>query len=513
MPELTAWSLDRLRTAVKRNLTGFLGRKGAVIVVETWNEYAKVASLERHKGAAGRITSIHVLRLPPGEPDRTEAILQLLDEPQFKPHAALALLIPRNLISAKTLTIPYAEPDELEQMVRLQAQRLSPFPPDDLVSDFSAMCNGDVSIGSRIMLYSTRKSVILEHIWILEQSGRRVDRVCLSTELVKDFVFGEKEVSRFIGEFGAVVVDVDYAVTNILIIQQDKLLYSRAISKGIIDLEDGMAEATTAAWCEQVAGEIEKTIAACKTDHEGLATDKMVITGASHGATRLNDYIAGRFSKHTFLCSQENSVGVATDESEAAAQILQRYSFCSFVGLLTHPETKEIDFLPPETRRRRHAASIHRQLSKTVLLILTLMALAVLYLNIKLAEKQDYFNLLQSQLAMTSDTAAEVEAKRRQVRLIEEQSGREEDVLESLMELYKHSPSSIVMEYVDYSHKKRVVLRGRATNLDEVLSLVESLKRSSIFKTAGLDFANTPEQGSGYGTRFQITAEFGGVGR
>jgi len=145
------------------------------------------------------------------------------------------------------------------------------------------------------------------------------------------------------------------------------------------------------------------------------------------------------------------------------------------------------------------------------LLIIMLIALAVLHINNRLTEKQEYLDLIQSQLAMTSDMAAEVETKRQQVRLMEEQSGGEEGVLEFLMDLHKHSPSSIAMEYVDYSRSSRVVLKGHATNLSEVLSFVELLKESSLLKDACLDFANTPEKGSKYGTRFQITAKLGGV--
>lgn len=315
------------------------------------------------------------------------------------------------------------------------------------------------------------------------------------------------------GSDATVIVDVDFHITNIIMVQERALLYSRAVPFGVSHLKKDASDDSSSQWCEQIYREMDKTIAACAADQTGFTPLKIVFCGATIGATQLHDRAAKPAQKPTMLMPSASGRGGRNSESDGADSLTESHSFSSCAGLLVRSVTRRLDFLPLEIRRRRKAASTRRDLASTGLVVTVLVMLMALYLNLKLTQRQEYLELIQGQLNETSELAREVESKHRQVRLMEEQSGREEDVLEFLIELSRLSSPSVALEHFDYSRQSMVILKGRATNLNSVLSFVESLKESSILGTVGLDFANTPRQGTRFGTRFQITAKLRGGDR
>jgi len=411
------------------------------------------------------------------------------------------LVIPRSTVSVRNISLPSTDTKELEEMSRFQAQRLAPFEPGNLISDFQMISCNDDDHNTSINLTMANKESVLEYIDSLKTAGKIVTQANVSSDLIFGHLLENENTKQYVTDSTALIIDADYEITTLLISSSGKLLYSRALNHGLSEIKENQDDAFIAEWCKELAKEIENTVSAFKNDFKGYSIDNAIITGPDI-VNQIGDVLRTEINIPIIFHQpdlENNKITGSLNEYDSYV------SMSTLTGFLSGSLHKCINLLPKEIIQEKKTRQLYKDLIRTGALLLLIILLSSLYINQRISQKSVYLESLQQQIEATSDLSSNIESVRQQTRLIHKHARAESNVLDILLEIQQLAPGNIHIDYFDYSIQKRIVIKGNSKTLENALAFVDKLKQTSLLSAVNLDYANNENSNSDFKTRFQVS--------
>ncbi len=148
--------------------------------------------------------------------------------PEFRGSSVVDLL-PSPAVITKNIEVPSKDPQEVEEMVNLQASRFTPYAREDIIFDY-------LSIGvykrsyTKLLLVTASRTLIKRHLDILNQAGIHCERIFFSPESIASFAIGAAKVSME-GQVSA-VIHIDAGFSDFMVAVKDKSVFVRGIPIG-----------------------------------------------------------------------------------------------------------------------------------------------------------------------------------------------------------------------------------------------------------------------------------------
>jgi type IV pilus assembly protein PilM len=131
----------------------------------------------------------------------------------------------------RTVTVPQTADTNVDRLLEYEAQQQIPYPLDDVYWDRRVVAikeDGDVVA----TIYAVQKSIVTERLGKLEIAGLTVDGLVLRPVALQNFCSREHLL-----EPGTVVVDVDYAGAQVLLVHEDQTTF-RSLAVGGSEVVD-----------------------------------------------------------------------------------------------------------------------------------------------------------------------------------------------------------------------------------------------------------------------------------
>ena len=149
-------SYRNLREAFGANLMRFgSGRSKTTVVVEIGARLVKIAGFET-VGGAPRMAALAVKSLPSNSADIPIFIESVFNELGLRKGRVVAVF-PRSKAIVRYISVPSRDHAEIEKMVSLQADRLSPFDRDEAVIDFHIVASRADGFSIRVFMTSVER--------------------------------------------------------------------------------------------------------------------------------------------------------------------------------------------------------------------------------------------------------------------------------------------------------------------------------------------------------------------
>ncbi len=411
------------------------------------------------------------------------------------------LVIPRSTVSVRNISLPSTDTRELEEMSRFQAQRLAPFEPGNLISDFQVTECKDVDNNTSINLTMANKQSVLEYIGSLKAVCKIVTQANVSSDFIFSYILEDEKTKPYVTDSTSLIIDTDYEITTLLISSSGKLLYSRALNHGLFEIRENQDEAFIAEWCKELVKEIENTVSAFNNDFKGYSIDYAIITGPGI-VNKIGEVLRTEIKLPVII----HQTDLETNEINGSQNEYDDYvSTSTLMGFLSGSLHKCINLLPTEIIQEKKTRQLYRDLIRTCALLVLIILLSSLYISQRISQKSVYLENLRQQIEATSDLSSNIESVRQQTRLIHKHANAESSVLDILLEIHQLAPGNIHIDYFDYSTQKRIVIKGNSKTLENALTFVDKLKQTSLLSTVNLDYANNENSNSDFKTRFQVS--------
>lgn len=450
-------------------------RKQALLV-ETGTDWIKIILAEADGGAV-RISKMHMEPVNPDLP--VSAIIADAIKKQKFPAIPVTACLPRQMVNVRLIELPSTDPSEIVDMIDLQVGRQTPYSKDEILCDYKLLGTTRQGTYTRAMLAIVQRSVIRSGYHDIEAAGLEVGQMSVSSEGVSSWFVARAQTEQ--KEGASAVLDIDSTRSNLIVVQNGKLAFSKSILAGAKDIAENNEEAR-----DKLVRETERALESYQGEMHGIELSSLIVTGAGTRIDGLSDFLKEKLGVSV---SVEDSLGdvrwgksvVDLDDSRFASA-----SLTSLIGMAMAPDEVEINLIPDAVRMCRDTMTKARTLSMAGTLLMAILVSASLYGMIS-------FSLKKARRDELSRIAKEQEPAVREVQKMVEVLSAVKNRLDSSFApinimpiLHKQVPENVFFSTLDFNtDRKELQLTGTAPSRKVIRLLIKNLEDTEMFTDVG----------------------------
>jgi len=467
-----------------------------IIGIEFGKTVLKIAVV---KGSAHRKELAKLICLDIGslaDTDISKLVAQSFAEHKIKRQEVLSVL-PASAVINKNIEVPSVDPQEIKEIINLQAGRHTPYSRNEIIVDY-------IDLGvykhnyTKILLVITTRSTIKRQSEILHNAQLKLTKVLFAPEGLSKFICKAHRIDSESSPIGVVHIDSDS--TDFSAVFKKKVLFIRAIPIGTQNLSGQEAQKYKLKFAEELKGTLE----VYQNEDIDRSPDRLFITGCAEFIEGLGSVLNDTLRLPVNIMSSFKGAPISQQAHKESA-LLRQLSFLNLAAALLALEDTRIDLIPEETKLSRSLEERGKNLIKFGVLSLSCCVLLFLALASSVYFKSLYLKKLNAKYETLNVEARKLEDEFAQVNLIKKYLAGRGYSLEILSELYNITPLEMEFNDIRYDSQGRLILRGAAESMTVVFAFVDSMEKSVFFKDVKTRYTTKRKEGLRDVTDFEIT--------
>lgn len=385
----------------------------------------------------------------------------------------IIFVIPRGLVTVRYLQLPTSDPSELKNMVDMQVVRQIPYTKEEMIYDYHVI--GPTEEGyTKVFLVIVHRDIVSRYLGILGKAGIEPDSIELDSLAIT-------ELCKFVkiqDEKPTVIVDIDYANTNIVVIQGGVPTFTRAVSIGALQLGGKAVPSGDKDWMNEWIDEINRSLTVFQRE-QAVSIEKIMVFGDYSGR-----FIPAMTGRMTLPITGFDLTPHLEGISEIASLNVEgvEVAIAGLLGAIREGAETGVNLIPGEIMGSKISKQRHRYLAVTGLLIAGILGVLGLTLNKKIQDRKEYLLLLEGRLEETSPSAKELAVKKERLALVKKQLSTSGSSLDILRELYSIIPQKTSLNVFIYDDAEGITIKGASPAMSEVFDLIPKLEASPYFE-------------------------------
>ena len=439
------------------------------VALELHNDFVKIAGAFFTKGA--KIFRMVKKDFSSKASDtRAQEVSAILKKYKF-PKENLLLSIPRHLVMTRILHLPSVSDDEIICMAKMEAIKQMPYRDENIITGHRVIEKFKDGY-SDVLLAIVQESTIKRFINTLKGGNLRIEKVALSTEsLFAWYMMLEKR--RENKTEVAAVVNISSGYIDIAILENEKLVFTRAFSYGADD-----AYTST-----DSIDEIKKSIATFEKE-KNKKVQKIITSGGENKGRTAEEVLRKEFDIPVKFIPQDE--GIKVDSSSDAD--LKEVSYVELIGLSAKSKSIKINLLPEDMIQDNEFRIFKKSILKTTILLGCIVLIVLGIFIKKIFDKSKYIALLDAKITAMEPEVIRTRRMREDIRIIKNVIQKKPLAIDIVGEIYKIAPTDITFNMVDYESKKSLILRGSASSLSSIVGFISILEKSDYFESVKIRY-------------------------
>lgn len=456
------------------------GRKNnKKIVIYFDQDVLKILATDSEKEDDFLLSSISLIK---GWKDHeiTEEIRKVLKNIRSN-NSQVFLNIPRHLATIKNITLPSVKPEEISSMVDFQVTRLVPYPKSEIVYSYDCLSVLPNQCTSVRVVVLPRKTVN-HYLDILKQVRLFPEFVRLGSESLPFCLKTHQELST--------IIEVDYAQTQVLLLENGKIHFSRSISMGIKDIDKNAS-------FESFLTEVESSIALFPIDYDKQKLPVLFLA-SEEVTSKMKGPLEERFK--TEVHPIETPVKTNAFQGE---ELTPQVSFAHLISVLKAPPEEGFNLLPLDIRQSAQKLIYINEIKKVLIAsALALLLICLGFFNeIRLEEK--FLNKLKTEIKGIEKEAKALEELRSKILMLRDHIDARGKCLDIMNTFLQMIPDQIYLKALYYDPNK-IGFRGYAPALSKVFELTGVLEKNPLFQKIETRYARQGSVGREEVAEFQL---------
>lgn len=396
----------------------------------------------------------------------------------------ICLAIPTDQVLLRVMDLPAAEESELQGMVELQIDRVSPFPIETMAVTYEILHRSTSSF--RVLIAAVRREII-------EKTAATFDRAGLLPHWMDvelpGWLYLLKNAGRILDHGRQVILLVTGKTCEMIVIHNGLPVMLR-----FLGMHGGLESADE---IEEIVDEMSYTLTALETEWGVAEAAHLNIWSSSPLPPAMIESLAER-----------SGLAVETamiDELPPLSEGLARRA--AEEGLFPH-----LNLVPAEWHQKEESRRAQRKLLVATGIFLLVWGIAMAAFHIGVAVKQKQIAGLEARAAKIKMAAAEVREIQKEVVALELYASRTRSALECLREVILLMPENMELTVFNYKKADNVFLTGQIPGgADPIYAFKAALDKSELFDE--IELGQTPTKTLRDGSKFsefKITANLPG---
>lgn len=449
---------------IKKMKTARLSDKNTIFVCQITESSLRVAKCQTHRFACRKFLDLETSNFSGPSDDKIieERIREAFKKLGFNNNRVIVSLS-RSSATSRHLKIPSRSPEEIENIISLQAPRFLPYPAAEIITGYEHI-QTDKEGFSHVNLTIVHKNAV-ERFSNLFQSLKLKDFDLLLSSYGLSGLFGFLRPEE---QGPAIFLDIEHPLVELAIAEKGQLIFSRAFKISEMD------------WQTNLTAELNKTTQVYLKELGLKQPVKIFIPDHPRISKKIDEILR----THTDLAV--NRLGYqdkipATDNFRAKiAQADSSLAVLIGLGLKKIPDT--LNLLPKEKKDQLKKQARVRESAKLATLVAGVVIMLTLGLRQNLINKELYLDKLKNELNKISKDAKGFAELERRYELIEKRRDKPSLSLELISQLHKVAPQAILLNNFAFEAEKEVILRGQAPQSTLVFDFVKRLEATEAFK-------------------------------
>jgi Tfp pilus assembly PilM family ATPase len=412
----------------------------------------------------------------------------------FEPRVYVTVPLP--LVITRNIEIPSQDPDEIKEIVNLQASRHTPYARAEIIVDM-------LNLGivreryTKVLLVIVPKEAVNRQIQLIEKAGLRLEKVVFPPETIA--LLAAKFAGAGADAAPLAILHMDESFTTFMVVQSGKLLFVRGIHIGARQLVDERE-----LHMDRFQDELEKSLETYSADEVGAPPKSALLTGVLGQTTVFDDVLADSLKvplKHSNYADAFNILPAAKSEIQSTRLV----SFLNVLAPLALAERIRVDLTSEEKRLKIQLEKRAHEMLKTGVLILILFTLIFANVTTKITFQKAYLKQITTHYLPVRESAKQLEKLLAKTDLVKSYLASRGYSLETLTTLYEVTPLDIRLSEIKYDESTgKFAIKGTSSVTSSVFSYVTELDKTRIFKNVKPKYVNNRNEGGKDVADFEI---------
>ena len=395
-------------------------------------------------------------------------------------------LVPLNLAIIKNIEIPSSNPQEIGEIVDLQAARHTPYSQEEIIT-------GYVNIGTsqsnytRILLVIVNKNVIRRQLEILKKAGLNIGKVVFEPEGINNAI--SKIMKLGSEELPVAIIHIDKTSSDFIASLKGKIIFARNISIGTQHFLNDKEKCVN-----DLKEEIKKSLETYQSEEAGGTLSALVLSGAEYPcqeeklADLLKDALEVPIKTFTY-----DGLPLSKEAREVISEN-KNSSFTDVIAPFLTVEQLQIDLIPAEVKIQRVFKERSRNIIQTAVLVAVILVLIGSILISKIYFKESYLEKLKSEYQQENQKAGDLEKTFEKVQLVRGYLSHRGYTVEVLSNLYDLITPEIYLDEIRFDRRGTFSIKGTSTSMSSVFSFITSMEKSKYYKDVKPNYTRKREE-------------------
>lgn len=403
----------------------------------------------------------------------------------------LLISLDRSLSSVQFAKLPAAEEEEIKQMSRWQAAKILPCNVDEIIVSHKTV-KSDNQDFFYVVLVVVPRNIVTKFINICSALKLIPQFITLSSEGLMQWHSKQKLNQNT--DKALVVIDIDKNKTELIIIYENKLIFSRSLLLHSLQ-QDSLIK-------DIIAEELKLSLEFYKRQEVCPDINKIVLTGSSGYVSKLSTVINKAFNLPIEIIDHIKDSKFI--KSISIGNIAFDISLASICGFIEGQKPIEINLMPQEVIEKTLYTDKKKEFFRTIYLILLFLLVFSGTIGFSFYDKKKIIKNLDRQILRTNAVAGEVQDIKNKIAIINKQINNQNSCLEVLREIHRIIPENIFLNTFIFEGSDEVILKGTASDMSLVFGFVPILNESSLLEKIELRYVTQRKIQSREFTDFEI---------
>lgn len=395
----------------------------------------------------------------------------------------VVFVLPSRYAITKNIEVPSLDPAEIEDIIRLQAVRHTPYSKEEVIVSHLHL-ERILERYTKVLLVIVSNDNVHKKTDILEAAGCEIEAVRLSAEALVKLVHESRPFADEESPCGLVSVDRDS--TDFIIVHRAKPYFIRSIPAGSEQLDRDVA-GTVGLLVE----EFKKTCEAYQAEDQGVPLKRFVISGTNL-PSQLAQGVQDAFAVETETL--DVFAGLSASAEARVAMTSAPTSFLDAAAASFMTASLEMNLLPGDLKVRKSFREKGKEIFTAAIFAIVIVALILGVFLTKIYFRNEYLSQISGTFETRQKEASELEAiseETRQVRDFQKKRGIGVRVIDEFQNVL---PQEMYLSEISSNDEGRVSIKGTSKLMSTVFSFVTELENSRLFQGVTSDYAKSRKE-------------------
>ncbi len=366
----------------------------------------------------------------------------------------------------RVVELPTIDPGEIEGMVQLQADKLSPFPGDKMATSWEILKTGESSC--RALIITVRRTVVDFLGEVCSRAGLGVIRIDADVmawwRLLRD--------ANAVANSGRQVMIILDPAGGVIMAAEDGTPVSFKPVGAAVDIADDE-------YAAELAGEMGSLLLSLDLEQGEKPLASMNVWHGISGCEKIIERLREEYGKEIAANPLDSLPPLS--EGLARRALSPPFFFKAGAGLET-----VIDLVPRKWRTAVDAARLKKQVITGMAVLFGTWLLAMTLLSVGYNSSLRRLKRIEQRMAELQEPSDDVRALQRRVNSFEQYLDRKWSALECLLEISSLLPGDVSLTSFQFKKGKNVVVRGESKSVDPIIDYNERLGASPLFSSVDM---------------------------